>query len=366
MLWGRSRLPLEVYDYIIDLSREESSDERNYTTLRSCALTCRAWLARSQYNLFHTVELNTREQLHAFSKLIDQSPRLATFVQELIIKHPDDNKPFRLMTIFPIVFARKLPRLRSLTLESPYATPSVAPFHRIYFIAIHEFASITDLQLFHVEFRSFSDFARLVSNFPNLLAVECWNVSWLGHGSNPFALGGYRSRLRLNDLTVDDVELSGLAQLMHAVGSSLQHLTFGADNQWMESFVSEQGSSMVDLTGLRSLQIPVRLDRTDFGWIKELLSRYICSQLVRALTFSFHYGYSATPLDGAKDVLLRIQGAGMEDILVGPQFSQLKEVVFQFSSSGDTELPEGDWEDDLVSQLPKLRLRGIAKVELTR
>ncbi|KAL6301200.1 hypothetical protein BKA93DRAFT_798986, partial [Sparassis latifolia] len=206
----------------------------------------------------------------------------------------------------------------SFTIESPYATPSVAPFHPIYFLAIHAFASVTDLRLFHVEFRTFLDFARLVSSFPNLLAVEFWNVSWLRHGSNQFALDCYRSRFQWNDLVIDDVELTGLAQLLRAVGSSLQHLTFRADNEWMESFVSEEGLSMVHLTSLRSLQIPIRLDRTDFGSIEELLSRHICSQVMCSLTFSFHYGYNATPLDGAKDVLLRMERAGIEDVSVLP------------------------------------------------
>ncbi|GBE88146.1 predicted protein [Sparassis crispa] len=363
---GGSCLPPEIYDLIIDLSREESSDERNYTTLRSCTLTCHAWLARGQYNLYHTVELNTEEQLLAFSKSTELSPRLAPLVRELIIKHPDDNKPFRLMNIFPTVFARRLPQLRSLTIESPYATPSVAPFHPIYFLAIHAFASVTDLQLFHVEFRTFLDFARLVSSFPNLLAVEFWNVSWLGHGSNQFALDCYRSRFQWNDLVIDDVELTGLAQLLRAVGWSLQHLTFRADNEWMESFVSEEGLSMVHLTSLRSLQIPIRLDRTDFGSIKELLSRHICSQVMCSLTFSFHYGYNATPLDGAKDVLLRMQRAGIEDILARPQFSLLEQVIFRFSCAGDTEDPARGWEQDIVSVMPRLQERGIAKVEFTR
>ncbi|GBE88133.1 hypothetical protein SCP_1203630 [Sparassis crispa] len=356
------RFPAEVCDSVIDYSSwDPTSDKPDYGALRSCALTCKGWLPRSRAHIFHTVELNTQEKLGCFTRSIETSPALGDLVLKLTITHPDDDQPFHLMVAFPTKLAARLPKVKSLAIESPHAEPSVIRLSPEFFQSMSKFSTLTLLRLFHVEFHSFDDFGSLVCSLPNVIAIECWNVAWSECDANPFS---ETACPKITSLKVDDIEPTGLTQLLRAVGSSIRHLTFAADNEWLESFISDEGMSMAYLTRLKSLEIPIRLDRADFRMMKALLTQFTCDQLLGKLTFSFHYGCTDTPLESAKCALSGLQRTGIEDILTWPQFSELEEVVFRFSSVRDTDCLDRSWKMELISMLPRLQQRGIAQVEL--
>jgi hypothetical protein len=75
-----SVLPQELFDHIIDLLYYDK------TTLRTCAIVCRAWRAHSQRHLFRSITIPTRERWQGFIALLEVSPQLGSFVKNLRIE----------------------------------------------------------------------------------------------------------------------------------------------------------------------------------------------------------------------------------------------------------------------------------------
>ncbi|KAL1941628.1 hypothetical protein VTO73DRAFT_7067 [Trametes versicolor] len=109
---ARAEMPTEVYEGIIDALWPDCG------SLAQCALTCRAWLPRSRYNLYRRTTLRSQAQLSSFSQTLHNSPvgsepRPADIVEELILWPMVLNS---FMTLGRAIVA--LPKLSSLDLSS--------------------------------------------------------------------------------------------------------------------------------------------------------------------------------------------------------------------------------------------------------
>lgn len=194
-------LPLDVYDLIIDLVWPDRD------TLLACALTCRAWHARSRANLFYRVELYNLAQLSHYSAQLAADARVGYALRELYVTPYHSQS--QLLGAFPFELAaagRRLPALTRLRVDIrrdfyPYIHPDFYP-------ALASFAGVTTLELWRVQFPTLGDFAALVCALPGLRSLACWQVDWVRKTYDAGALRDRKQCLRLHSLELRDMDWS--------------------------------------------------------------------------------------------------------------------------------------------------------------
>ena len=222
------RIPTEVSENIIDMlySGDVSEELKNFAALRSCALVCRDWSIRAQIRLFHFIHLPDVHSLYRFAGILNSKHYLGTFVHEVSLIGHSLHTTASTLSLFPVIFAGKLPNLEELYVQHisesetwyPKATPAPDPVDRMApkskplpYIPLHlrfptflsALGTITTLALDNVTFRSFSEFARLVLSLPQLSTLRCSSVQWTTIGPVPVFV----------DLKWDEeVGMSGFAQ----------------------------------------------------------------------------------------------------------------------------------------------------------
>ncbi|KAH9939215.1 hypothetical protein B0H21DRAFT_825251 [Amylocystis lapponica] len=80
VLSASSRLPPELWDHILDCLRYDP------VTLKSCSLTCRAWLPAARLPLFSQVCIPTEERYLEFERFFTESPLIANCVRNLFLE----------------------------------------------------------------------------------------------------------------------------------------------------------------------------------------------------------------------------------------------------------------------------------------
>lgn len=178
-----SIFPTEIYEHIIDAVGHSWKPHR---TLRSCALTCRAWLPRSRMNIFRSMSFASvgAEGIHKFSQILDNAPHLQLLVEEVKVSmsdHPLGARPQtrEAIEILPIILWGKLPVLRALRLSAINRNTAPLALHRLFFPCLSQFSTITTLTLYHVTYSRFGDFAQMLRALRNLRNLECGQVRWL-------------------------------------------------------------------------------------------------------------------------------------------------------------------------------------------
>ncbi|RPD53065.1 hypothetical protein L227DRAFT_421061 [Lentinus tigrinus ALCF2SS1-6] len=169
-------IPLELQELIIDSVQDR--DHALFTeTLKSCCLTCRAWLPRSIRRLYHRLIVgNLRPaQFDKLVRLIDTSPYVADAIEELVVGVVFQGTEDVVGGVaIRAVLAGKLPRLRSLTLigsgslvqSAPPPLVVSSPPCRLPTLA--GFPTLTTLHLSFVFFTSYVSFQRMFSSVPGL------------------------------------------------------------------------------------------------------------------------------------------------------------------------------------------------------
>ncbi|RPD70065.1 hypothetical protein L226DRAFT_261315 [Lentinus tigrinus ALCF2SS1-7] len=169
-------IPLELQELIIDSVQDR--DHALFTeTLKSCCLTCRAWLPRSIRRLYHRLIVgNLRPaQFDKLVRLIDTSPYVADAIEELVVGVVFQGTEDVVGGVaIRAVLAGKLPRLRSLTLigsgslvqSAPPPLVVSSPPCRLPTLA--GFPTLTTLHLSFVFFTSYVSFQRMFSSVPAL------------------------------------------------------------------------------------------------------------------------------------------------------------------------------------------------------
>lgn len=239
------RLPIELHEQIIDATAFLEPIPERLQVLRSCALTCKAWLLRSQYNLFRCVQfdfscrvplrshtckgLNPLRRhvqvvappshfvLERLGDVLYKSPNLQHLVREIDVLLPGD--PYELgQWTGPTV------RIPSIDLERlDYYSPVLPAVNTLRLIGFHQdaetlellegaafstppsFRSVTTLELHHIIFRWYFDLVDIVTALVNLRTLECEHVHWwrASGAIQPFAI----CRLRLEGLNEYEVNI---------------------------------------------------------------------------------------------------------------------------------------------------------------
>lgn len=169
------RLPLEICELIIDLTADEPplwTTREEYETFKNCALVCRAWVSRSQWNLFYSTHLDKASQVNQLISLFSANPSLADLVQYVHVGHfllqttgygdtfsKDGYIPFATGQLTRALQNARVLRLTGLT------WPSYPP---VYKSLLRQFKSLVELQLNSITFGSAGDVIRMAWNCPAL------------------------------------------------------------------------------------------------------------------------------------------------------------------------------------------------------
>ncbi|KAH8091431.1 hypothetical protein BXZ70DRAFT_486628 [Cristinia sonorae] len=104
-------LPVEIWDYIIDLIAEDPSGWASGGYIPRCMLVCKTWVPRCRFHTspFEDVTISSAKEMESYAVLLRTSPRRARSVHCLKIK-PKDVTDCRWVTLVPV----RLPRLRNL------------------------------------------------------------------------------------------------------------------------------------------------------------------------------------------------------------------------------------------------------------
>ncbi|RDX45569.1 hypothetical protein OH76DRAFT_1407960 [Lentinus brumalis] len=173
-------VPLELQYRTIELVWD-----RQYTvlqaTLRSCALTCRAWLVPSRRRLFRSLvlgPLNRQEQVDVLASFISASRDVSGAVEQLIITTDDGH--FSTSTppgyvrpqVIPIILAAKSPRLRSLLVYSLNKMSSFPDHIRI----VAAVSAITSLRLQSIRIDNVVAFRKMLAMFSSIRELSFINL----------------------------------------------------------------------------------------------------------------------------------------------------------------------------------------------
>lgn len=166
-----SRLPLEVYELIIDQLHDDP------LALEACALTCRAWLPRSRFRLFliqiqHVPTVGTYNNL---LRRIRASPSLPQYVRALCVsRFTNDRKPTWTNRI-PVQLAPFMSRLFCLHFQDVLSSGWMHPSMHAY---LAFFRTVGNLSLGNCLFSDINSFIRILLCFPALEYLTLDQVRW--------------------------------------------------------------------------------------------------------------------------------------------------------------------------------------------
>ena len=200
-------VPTEIYENVIDMlySQHTRDTLSNIATLNRCALVCRAWRVRSQRMLFYKIQLSAGSSLHRLVATLDSGQHLREYVHEVLLAEYHPHATTSIFALFPAVFAGKMPNLRSIdvilqirstetdgTSTSYPSRPNPPKFKPLQHIPFHprfptflsSFTAVSSVCLDGITFRSFTEFARMLRDLPNLEDLGCHSVRWITRGGS--------------------------------------------------------------------------------------------------------------------------------------------------------------------------------------
>jgi len=271
-------MPPELRDEIIDHLHADRA------ALKSCSLTCRAWLSRARYHLFRCIELDSGRTGDAFTQLIRSAPTVVSYIEEMEIlgtpgkqtwwettsqgafipwptlhhahnQHSEPKLPHAVETVIWLkrMFPPTMPplvKIKALRLSSLPVSETVTD-------ALYpHFKDITELSLDGCKALALAEFVDLLHAFPRVQTLRLLTAQWLPGGVSPLE-ARHSSSLKLKRLVMsrkidiapliywilaEDVhtEMTSLScsmsghkcayairDLLHAIGATLEHLSIG-------------------------------------------------------------------------------------------------------------------------------------------
>lgn len=170
-----SKLPPEVHDYILDFLHDD------IFSLKACSVTCRGWLATSQYHIFYRISLPAPYFCMAFGHLLQRYPRIGGLVREYSISSvsarispgfeqlskPGDEEADIPPDTFACLTSVNRVEISVLTVDTTLQSNLV-----------QNFQTVTSLTLQYCHFPNFGDLVQLVRSFPRLETLIIRGVTW--------------------------------------------------------------------------------------------------------------------------------------------------------------------------------------------
>ncbi|TFK90094.1 hypothetical protein K466DRAFT_403754 [Polyporus arcularius HHB13444] len=383
--------PAELTEAIIDFVDDEQ-------TLRATSLVCKAWVARSRYNLFRVVELCLPAHLDRFNGLLASSPHIAPHIKEIAVS---ENSLLALLRPAMAIVARlpnsllKHPQVKPHRLAVHNQSWLPTRYHPEYLTGLSQLSTISSLDLFDVTFTTVADFSIILRALRRLRSLSATHLDaqrqlpseeLVAIGAELPLLTSLRVISQYPTSVIDwllqyntfpvlqDAEVSyeisgidpnqGLGPFWHATGSTLENLSLTISKRASgASFpiqVIEKLFDMSRCTALRALRVDFRQERElapDWAWLVWLLSHLPKHGALRSLAFAFQHSSHAL-------ATLHQFAAEVDRVLAdAPSFSLLNQVVFEFDYRNPAEVDQD--EDALLAKFPALSERGILHVELS-
>lgn len=204
------KFPIEVFEHIIDhccVDKAHGGYGRgcirgDRKTLLACALTCKAWLPRSRFQLLRRVAFWRTSQAVAFSRMLNAYPDMASLVQCLNVcrkrKYPRGKPEWPTEAL--MVLARRMPVLRCLVFQVEIGRDDNISFDRRLIMCISEFPALTSLSIYNVTLPSVYHLGRLLLAIPALRILDCRYVRVKKDGFDDRGLPPQMTRLRLTSV----------------------------------------------------------------------------------------------------------------------------------------------------------------------
>ncbi|GBE78237.1 hypothetical protein SCP_0111200 [Sparassis crispa] len=201
-------VPPELSDYIVDFLHND------YPSLKACCLASRDWLATARYHLFESVTLHNPRLCEAFKQLMERSPTIGSFVQEINIS--------RLIGPGTTTYTGAERHLLEQSLSSIFVcldhvkTLSVAMLDISATIqsGLVNRPSVTELVLQYCTLPAFQDFIQLFHCYPLLESLNLHGVTWKSKSFRPLSRS---TSVHLRKLVVGrDVDTTTLLEWMLA------------------------------------------------------------------------------------------------------------------------------------------------------
>ncbi|KAH9935619.1 uncharacterized protein B0H18DRAFT_976527 [Fomitopsis serialis] len=308
----------------------------DWHTLRSCSLTCRAWLPISRAQLFHSIMIHDSGDLARLSKLLDASPYIGYYIRRFELNLA--NAPSPPNCCFLETILDHLPNVRLLALSGtfPCADSFVLP----------QMSTVSKLVLWGIWFDAVDDLPLLLASMPNARELDIGaigmpdTVSPLGHPSQSRAVCAFNVR----KLYVQ--RCPNVAAYPYLLSSPLHHLRIKLDDETQFKAFNALLSDSNAAETLNTLRLEVWdatlcQDEESPQWCKHLLKQ--CSAL-RHVHFSAHQSvlWVATVLSCAPSDLVTISIEGfarqhkdlerLADVLDCNVFHCLERVEMKFLS----------------------------------
>jgi hypothetical protein len=187
-------LPLEVYDEITDHLYGDKA------TLKSCSLTCKAWLKRARYNLFFEFVVRPRDFPSIIDYLDSSSCHIRPFIRLLILKRMDAvqggmaTEDGIVMLHLPVLMSL-LPSVQTIRF-SEFRFPRLGLKHRSEFF--NNFRDIKNVELFGIVIDTVDELIDIIGAFASLETLTL-SGCWLRRYDKPsFSKLANTSRLRIH------------------------------------------------------------------------------------------------------------------------------------------------------------------------
>ncbi|CCM05496.1 uncharacterized protein FIBRA_07719 [Fibroporia radiculosa] len=363
-----SRLPMELWERIIDFMASRDEDSYNMQTLGQ---VCRGWSIRRRFHYDKRLKkrLVDRKQVYQLISALGEHPERCRAIRAVWFDF--GGRPIGPFGSFAVRMMQKLPQVERLRLEE--CTWETGQLHTQVFLHVAlTFGSITLLTLYKVTFPSAVVFGRLVRALPRLSSLNCLQVQ-LQKCCNVAGAVRVPGSLRLD--AADLHRSDDVFDFFVLISVHLRHLTcYGGDLEKLQELLAVSAESLltlevsfirevsVDLTpavNLRVLVLNGGLEGiTDAA---RILSRASLLKLVEVTIVSW-------PANPATFVSIQRKlnsidsdsFADMDRILSGKQFPALQRVTFSlccsvlFSSEVMDVVSERSWRTLLSSKLPAL------------
>jgi len=347
---------MSQYKYAKALLITSTLVSKCYRALCACALTCRAWLPRSRWNLYRCIYLAKGSTSESFVQTLRKYPYLAPSVQQLELRVDRCTPPNRSWHLFPLRMASlPLTQLNSVYMWTTKGYQDVdvgMNAHPTFFMACSRFRSITELSLLNTSFPSFNILIQLVASLSLLRDLNLCIVAVRKPPKNPVRVVVRPTTPRLRRLTYFgalDEKGVALPLVQWLVGTSAARTlnsfkfksTYSRNNaaalSWVNRLFSEMDPSSLhsvevgmddQLSGPLDLTISTRLFRLSVSLITiehtvSLLST-IRSSAMKTITISV--------INGTPIFLDYIESPELWEtavqILTSTQFSSLESVTF--------------------------------------
>ena len=200
----RPRLPIEIWEHVIDFIDVLTPRRFNSLRLRtlvSCCLTCRAWLPRARFHLFHAIPLRLLPGKQNVTRFLDGlrfNPSNSTLIRWMMFDGAAaESRRGAGLSLIACQFPAPLPNLRSIT----FAGVDIRHLPKQFYRFLPQFDNAQLLVLEASFFSSHDQIYRVLKPFKNLVTLTVQTKELLSFPINEFD-GLQHHRISVPSLTL--------------------------------------------------------------------------------------------------------------------------------------------------------------------